>query len=161
MVWCTGGMHNKDISKLAPSVWTLRTAVPADATWMAELRAVVMRPDLERLGRWDPVRVRQRFLDAFRPAQSYVIQVEGEPVGVIAVRAEADDQWIEHFYIAPEHQGRGIGRAVLQHVMALHADARPFRIDVMQGSAARRLYERAGFVYESEDPLDVYLVAPV
>ncbi len=154
-------MRNKDISRLTPSEWTLRTAVPADATWMAELRAVVMRPDLERLGRWDPVRVRQRFLDAFRPEQSYVIQVEGEPVGLIAVRAEADDQWIEHFYIAPDHQGRGIGRAVLQHVMALHADARPFRIDVMQGSAARRLYERAEFVYESDDPLDVFLIAPV
>jgi len=161
MVWCTTGMRIKDLSRLASFEWTLRTAVPADATWMAELRAVVMRPDLERLGRWDPVRVRQRFLDAFHPAQSYVIQVEDEPVGLIAVRAEADDQWIEHFYITPEYQGRGIGRTVLQHVMALHADARPFRIDVMQGSAARRLYERAGFVYESEDPLDVYLVAPV
>ena len=160
MVWCTTGMQEKSVSRVATSEWTLRTAVPADATWMAELRAVVMRPDLERLGRWDPVRVRQRFLDAFRPTQSYVIQVKDEAVGLITVRAEADDQWIEHFYIAPEYQGRGIGHAVLHHVMGLHADVRPFRIDVLQGSAARRLYERCGFVYESEDPIDMFLVAP-
>lgn len=140
--------------------WSLRTARPTDATWIAELRAVVMRSDLERLGRWDPVRVRQRFLDGFSPDGSFVIEVGGESVGVVAVRPEPDAQWIEHFYLAPEVQGRGIGGRVLQHVMALCADARPFRINVLQGSAARRLYERAGFVYESEDPIDVYLIAP-
>jgi GNAT superfamily N-acetyltransferase len=142
------------------AVWTLRSAQLSDATWIAELRAVVMRPDLERLGRWDSVRVRQRFLDAFRPAHTHVIQVDGEPVGVIAIRAETDEQWIEHFYISPNHQGKGIGRGVLQNVMERFADTRPFRIDVMQGSAARRLYERAGFVFESEDAIDVCLVAP-
>ena len=145
---------------VAPLQWNLRTALSADATWIAELRAVVMRPDLERLGRWHPVRVRQRFLDGFYPESSFVIEVGGKPVGVIAVRPEPDAQWIEHFYLAPEVQGRGIGGQVLQHVMVLRADARPFRINVLQGSAARRLYERAGFVYESEDPIDVYLVAP-
>jgi hypothetical protein len=81
--------------------WSLEAAAPEDAAWMAELRAVVMRPDLERLGRWDPVRVRQRFLTAY----------------------------------APEHTS------------------------VLQGSAARRLYERHGFELESEDPVDVYLIS--
>ncbi|WP_350271581.1 hypothetical protein [Frondihabitans sucicola] len=46
----------------------LRPATPDDAGWMAELRAVVMRPDLERLGRFDPARVRSRFLDGYSPA---------------------------------------------------------------------------------------------
>ncbi len=39
--------------------FVLRPAVATDAAWIAELRAVVMRPDLERLGRFDPVRVRR------------------------------------------------------------------------------------------------------
>ena len=152
----------KDVVSHVPASyqWTLRSALPADVYWIAELRAVVMRPDLERLGRFDPERVRQRFVDAFDPARTFVIAESGVPVGVIAVRPETDGQWIEHFYIAPAFQGRGIGGQVLAHVMAVHADARPYRIDVLQGSAARRLYERAGFVFESEDPVDVYLVAP-
>src|ERR1700758_1262037 len=45
--------------------WSLRAAVDSDALWIAELRALVLRPDLERLGRFDAVRVRQRFLSAF------------------------------------------------------------------------------------------------
>ncbi|KIA71505.1 MULTISPECIES: GNAT family N-acetyltransferase [unclassified Arthrobacter] len=140
--------------------FVLRPAVATDAAWIAELRAVVMRPDLERLGRFDPVRVRERFLAAFEPEQTYVIHSDGVDAGVIAVRPEADARWIEHFFIAPAHQGKGLGGAVLRHVMAASVDERPFRLDVLQGSPARRLYERHGFVLESEDPVDVFMVAP-
>ncbi|MDF9749630.1 GNAT superfamily N-acetyltransferase [Arthrobacter sp. ES3-54] len=142
-----------------PPVWSLRQSLPSDASWIAELRAQVMRPDLERLGRWDPVRVRQRFLTGFHPAHTFVVEVEASAVGVIAVRPESDEQWIEHFYLAPEYQGQGLGGAVLRHVLEAKRDHRPFRLNVLQGSPARRLYERAGFVHEHEDSIDVFLVA--
>lgn len=76
---------------------------------MAELRAVVMQPDLERLGRDDPERVRRRFLDAFTPAHTRVIQHAGVDVGLVATRHDADGVWIEHFYLDPARQGQGIG----------------------------------------------------
>ncbi|WP_245647443.1 GNAT family N-acetyltransferase [Microbacterium hydrocarbonoxydans] len=128
---------------------------------MAELRAVVMRPDLERLGRYDPVRVRQRFLDAFAPENTRVIVVDGEDVGLIAVRVELDTIWIEHFYLAPDSQGHGVGSAVLSDILAQSpaSDQRPFCLNVLQGSQARRLYERHGFLLESEDAVDVFLKA--
>ncbi len=138
--------------------WMLRSATAADATWIAELRAVVMRPDLERLGRYDPQRVRQRFLDAFAPADTRVIVVDGTDAGSIAVRAAADGTWVEHFYLAPEHQGAGIGSAVLTAVLAEIAG--PARLDVLQGSPARRLYERHGFALEHEDDVDAFLLRP-
>jgi GNAT superfamily N-acetyltransferase len=139
---------------------SFRPALPDDAGWVAELRTVVMRPDLERLGRWDPVRVRERFLNGFRPEHSLVIVVDGRDVGLIAARPEPDAVWIEHFYLAPEFLGRGIGAAALRYVMSTPQDGRPFRLNVLQGSAARRLYERHGFVLESEDPVDVFMVVP-
>ncbi|NQX12808.1 GNAT family N-acetyltransferase [Microbacteriaceae bacterium VKM Ac-2855] len=71
--------------------------------------------------------------------------------------ASADDgTWIEHFYVAESLQGRGVGSEVLRRVLAGHPG--PFRIDVLQGSAARRLYARHGSVHESEDGVDEYLV---
>ena len=139
--------------------FTLRPSYSSDAIWIAELRAVVMRPDLERLGRWDPVRVRERFLKAFQPEHTYVIHTAGVDAGVIAVRQEPDARWIEHFYLAPAHQGKGLGGAVLRHVMAASVDERPFRLNVLQGSPARHLYERHGFVLESEDQIDVFMLA--
>ncbi|RII86016.1 GNAT family N-acetyltransferase, partial [Clavibacter michiganensis subsp. insidiosus] len=141
--------------------WILRPALPDDATWMAELRAVVLRPDLERLGRWDPVRVRRRFLDGWAPERTSVIRVGGRDVGLIARRDEPDARWIEHFYLDPALQGQGIGGEVLRDLMSRHDDGRPFRLDVLQGSVARRLYERAGFRVEREDAVDVWLVALV
>ncbi|MGO4584916.1 GNAT family N-acetyltransferase [Arthrobacter sp. 2RAF6] len=142
-----------------PAEFSLRPALPTDAGWIAELRAVVMRPDLERLGRWDPVRVRERFLNAFQPDHTFVIAMEGRATGVIAVRPEPDALWIEHFYINPGFQGQGLGAGVLHRVMGESKDHRPFRLNVLQGSPARRLYERHGFVLETEDPVDVFMVA--
>lgn len=141
--------------------FSLRPSLDTDGPWIAELRAVVMRPDLERLGRFDPVRVRERFLNGFQPEHTFVVEVAGQNAGVIAVRPEPDAQWIEHFYLAPEHQGKGLGGAVLRQAMDASQDHRPFRLNVLQGSAARRLYERHGFEVESEDAVDVFMAAPV
>ena len=139
--------------------WTLREASTRDGQWIAELRAVVLRPDLERLGRFDPVRVRQRFLTAFVPAATQVVMVDEVAVGSIAVRAEEDSLWLEHFYLSPELQSQGIGSAVLKSQLALGA-GRPFRLNVLQGSRAQALYERHGFTIDYEDAVDVFMLRP-
>ncbi|NEB04974.1 GNAT family N-acetyltransferase [Streptomyces sp. SID13726] len=139
--------------------WTLRPAHPADVEPIAELRAVVMRPDLERLGRFDEHRVRQRFRDAFVAGHTSVIVAEGRFAGCVALRPAPDGHWLEHFYLAPELQGRGLGSAVLRSLLVrTDADGIVVRLDVLQGSAARRLYERHGFGVESEDAVDVFMV---
>lgn len=139
--------------------WILRPATADDASWIAELRAVVMRPDLERLDRFDPVRVRQRFLDGFDPARTRVIVVDGADAGSIAARPTDDGTWIEHFYLDERFQGSGIGTQVLQAVLA-ERHPLPWRINVLQGSPARRLYDRHGFALESQDEIDVFLIRP-
>ncbi|MBP2379819.1 GNAT superfamily N-acetyltransferase [Microbacterium phyllosphaerae] len=142
-----------------PVAWSLRASSASDAAWMAELRAIVMRPDLERLDRYDPVRVRQRFLDAFVPENTRVIVVDGEDVGLVAVRHENDGVWIEHFYLDPAVQGRGLGSAVLAKLLADGGQEHQFRLNVLQGSPARRLYERHGFALDTEDEVDVFMKA--
>ena len=139
--------------------WTLRPATPDDVEPVAELRAVVMRPDLERLGRFDEHRVRQRFRDAFVAEQLSVIVVEGRFAGCVALRPAEDGHWLEHFFVDPGLQGRGLGSAVLRTLLArTDADGGTVRLNVLQGSQARRLYERHGFTTESEDPVDVFMV---
>lgn len=140
--------------------WGYRQSMAEDAHWIMELRAVVLRPDLERLERFDPIRVRQRFLDAFVPAFTRVIVFGGEDIGVVTLRPEDDAVWLEHFYIDPAHQGKGIGSAVLLDILQSRSTGVPLRLNVLQGSAARRLYERYGFVLERQDPIDVYLQLP-
>ncbi|MER0241106.1 GNAT family N-acetyltransferase [Streptomyces sp. HSW2009] len=143
--------------------WELRAAVPADVEVIAELRATVMRPALERLGRYDEHRVRQRLRDGFSPQHTSVIVVDGAFAGCVTLRPADDDrQWLEHFYLTPHHQGHGLGSAVLRALLE-HTDAQgvPVALNVLQGSAARRLYERHGFTVETEDPIDVFMVRGV
>ncbi|WP_086749362.1 GNAT family N-acetyltransferase [Streptomyces scabiei] len=136
--------------------WNIRPALATDVEPIAELRAVVMRPDLERLGRYDPHRVRRRFRDSFDPAHTWIIEVGGAFAGCVALRPTAEAHWLEHFYLAPHLQGTGIGTAVLHDLLA--RTAVPVRLNVLRGSPARRLYERHGFRLETEDPVDVFMV---
>ncbi|MBL1087941.1 MULTISPECIES: GNAT family N-acetyltransferase [Streptomyces] len=139
--------------------WALRSARPADVEAIAELRATVMRPDLERLGRFDEHRVRQRLRDSFSYRYTSVIVADDAFAGCVTVRPAEDGRWLEHFYLAPGVQGRGLGSAVLRTLLErTDADGVPVRLNVLQGSAARRLYERHGFTMEAQDPIDVYMV---
>jgi GNAT superfamily N-acetyltransferase len=135
--------------------WHLRPATADDVEPLAEIRAVALRPDLERLGRYDESRVRQRLRDSFTPAYTRIIEVDGTFAGSITMRP-ADRLWLEHFYLDPEYQGRGIGSGVLRSV--LDQAAEDVWLNVLQGSLARKLYERHGFVVYSEDPVDVFMV---
>ncbi|WP_199784000.1 GNAT family N-acetyltransferase [Streptomyces sp. SPB78] len=140
--------------------WALRAATAADLDVLVEIRAEVMRPDLERLGRYDAHRVRQRLRDSFAPAHTSAILCGGALAGCVTFRpAEDGGHWLEHFYLAPRHQGRGLGGAVLRSLLG-RADAGAVSLHVLRGSAAQRLYARHGFAVEDEGPVDVLMVRP-
>jgi GNAT superfamily N-acetyltransferase len=99
-----------------------------------------------------------RLLSAFDPALTTIVLVEGREAGCIAVRPDAGSLWIQHFYLAPDVQGGGVGSAVLRRQLADHGRERTFRLNVLQGSRARALYERNGFIVEHQDAVDVFMV---
>ncbi|MGC4820816.1 GNAT family N-acetyltransferase [Micromonospora sp. DT63] len=139
--------------------WAMRQASAADVEAVAELRSVVLRADLERLGRYDEQRVRQRLRDGFAPAHTWMIEVGGAFAGCVSLRPADDVRWLEHFYLAPHVQGGGIGAAVLRGLLErCDRDGVRVRLNVLRGSPARRLYERHGFTVETEDPVDVFMV---
>ncbi|MFJ2089973.1 GNAT family N-acetyltransferase [Streptomyces sp. NPDC087901] len=139
--------------------WALRPATPEDLEAMVELRAVVMRPDLVRLGRFDEHRVRRRLRDSYLPQYTSVITVDGNFAGSVTLRPHEDGHCLENFLLDAQLQGQGIGSAVLSTLLArTDAEGVPVRLNVLQGSAARRLYERYGFTLEHEDPVDVFMV---
>jgi GNAT superfamily N-acetyltransferase len=142
--------------------WAMRPSEPADVEPIAELRAVVMRADLERLGRFDEHRVRQRLRDGFSPRHTSIIEADGTFAGSVALRPSETDEnglWLEHFYLSPGLQGRGLGSAVLRTLLTrTDADDTLVRLNVLQGSPARRLYERHGFTVETQDPVDIFML---
>ncbi|MFI6166025.1 GNAT family N-acetyltransferase [Nocardia sp. NPDC051052] len=138
--------------------WETRRAELADVEPIAELRAVALRSDLERLGRYDEHRVRQRLRDGFLAEHTSVIEVAGEFAGCVALRPADDGHWLEHFYLDPRLQGQGIGSAVLSRMLeSCDRAGIVVRVDVLRGSPAERLYERYGFTVVSETPVDIFM----
>ena len=106
-----------------------------------------MRESLEHLGRFDPQRARERFLARFEPDLTRHIVIDGARVGFVVVRPQEDGLLLDHLYIVPPAQGRGIGAAVVAHVLG-EADALglPVRVGALRESAANAFYVRHGFV---------------
>jgi GNAT superfamily N-acetyltransferase len=55
--------------------------------------------------------------------------------------------WLDTVEIAPEHQGRGLGSAIVHAVLEeARSRDRPVGLQVNRANRARQLYERRGFV---------------
>ncbi|MFE6733665.1 GNAT family N-acetyltransferase [Microbacterium sp. NPDC057650] len=133
----------------------LRPATADDLEEVVALKARVLRADLERLLGWDPEKSRARVVEHFSPAHTRMILVGDVTAGTITLRPEGEDVWLEMFYLDDEHQGRGLGTAVLATVLA--ETTAPLRLQVLVGSPAQRLYARHGFVVEEDDGIDVWM----
>ncbi|OMF63934.1 GNAT family N-acetyltransferase [Paenibacillus sp. FSL R5-0766] len=141
---------------------TMRQAVQTDQEQLADLRALVLYDDLTRLGRYDDVKVRERFRNTFDPAHTHIIEFGGSMVGCVSLKPKSEAYLLEHFYIHPDYQGQRIGTQVLN--MLLEQDevqGRRVILNVLQGSPARRLYERFGFILDSEYEVDVFMSVKV
>ncbi|MCA8294948.1 GNAT family N-acetyltransferase [Burkholderia sp. AU30198] len=138
---------------------TFPLATPSDAETLVAIRIAAMRDSLERIGRFDPQRARERFLASFDPALCRFIEAEGVNAGFFVVRPQEDHWLLDHLYIAPGHQGKGIGAAVLRRIFAEADEKRmPVRVGALRGSASNRFYARHGFVQTDEAEWDIYYV---
>jgi GNAT superfamily N-acetyltransferase len=70
--------------------------------------------------------------------------------GVMGIQAVRDVDLIRHAYVRPEHQGRGIGRILLEHLVA--RAERPLLVGTWAAAEwAIRFYERNGFQTVGEE----------
>ncbi len=121
------------------------------------LRILTMRESLERIGRFDQQRALERFQNSFRPQHTRLITMKDQLAGCVALGPHEDDWLLEHFYIAPQFQGHGLGSLVLSSLM-IQADQaqKTITLSVLQQSDAARFYERHGFHKTGEDEWDIY-----
>lgn len=138
-------------------VVSYQNAQADDLDELVELRIEAMRESLERLGRFDPARARERFAGGFEPAWTRHVLLDGQRVGFIVVKPHPEGLLLDHLYLRPRAQGQGLGSRVLTQVLA-DADARKLAILVgaLRESAANFFYMRHGFQRVSESEWDVY-----
>jgi ribosomal protein S18 acetylase RimI-like enzyme len=132
-------------------------ATLADLDALVALRIEAMRESLERIGRFDPTRARERFASGFEPASTRHILLDGQRVGFVVVKQQVDGLLLDHLYLRPTAQGQGVGGRVLSEVLA-DADARglPLHVGALRESAANAFYTRHGFQKVGESQWDIY-----
>lgn len=140
-----------------------------DATFLLTLYCSTRATEVTRFG-W-PDAVVDAFLDqqhraheqhlatAFPHAEHALAIVDGAPVGRIVLDVDAVRVHVVDVALVPEHQGHGLGTALLEDAMA-RARALGVPVQLMvraENHRARDLYARLGFVVLSDDGVDLLL----
>ena len=124
----------------------LLPATELDAEELVLQRIAAMRESLERIGRFDPVRARERFLAGFSALDTEHIVSGGKRVGFVVLKRASDGLLLDHLYIHPTQQRLGIGTWVLQRIFS-RADEQGdvVRVGALKGSDSNGFYARHGF----------------
>jgi GNAT superfamily N-acetyltransferase len=120
----------------------IRAARPEDAAAIADVHIAARRAAMPYLPElYSHADTRGWFASHVLPTCAvWVAEREGRVVGFAALAG----QTLEHLYVRPGHQGRGIGGALLE-VARLESPDRLELWTFQRNEAARRFYERRGF----------------
>ena len=126
---------------------------------MLALRIDAMRPSLERVGRFDLTRSRERLSVGFVVPFMHHIVIDGEQrVGFVTLKPEgADALRLDHLYLRTGFQGRGIGEWVMRWAKAqARNERRDITLTALVKSDANRFYLQHGFVLEGGEGVDLH-----
>ena len=131
-------------------------AFPEHLDELVRIRIAAMRDSLTRVGRFDPDRAKERFESGFNPEYTRFINFGGLRVGFVVVKPEGDGLRLDHLYIEPDYQGRGIGGNVLQTIFST-ADrlGLPISVTGLRDSDSNSFYQSHGFKYQDETEWDI------
>ncbi|UDG75057.1 GNAT family N-acetyltransferase [Achromobacter sp. 77] len=136
-------------------------ATQADFEALLALRIDAMRDSLERLGRFDPDRARERLRGTFRPECTWHIEADGDRIGFYCLRPDGEGLRLDHLYVHPCAQGRGVGGQVLRRILRdADRNRQAVTLSALRGSDSNRFYRRHGFVQTGEGEWDIEYLRP-
>ena len=124
----------------------LRPARPPDYYFALTLYLDGAKRHLSKIGRWDAPRLRVRFRNGYKQAQTQIICLGEKAVGWMQVVEHVGRLYLRQLHLIPAYRRQGIGTRLIKELLRLaDAEGKPVTLDVMHGNPARRLYARLGF----------------
>lgn len=116
---------------------------------MARIAETAYAPYVERLRGQRPAPMDAKYLALIADAEAWVAEVDGEVIGFLVLVGEGDGMLLDGVAVLPSHQGRGVGRHLLELAEARAVVAGFHRVRLYTNEAMtenQRLYERIGYV---------------
>jgi GNAT superfamily N-acetyltransferase len=132
----------------------IRPAVPSDAAGIRDLTRAAYSKWVALIGR-EPVPMQADYERAVAEHTIDLLIVDGALAGLVETILRPDHLWIENVAVAPERQGRGFGRLLLDHAerRTLQAGRPEIRLLTNRVFAANlELYARRGYVVDRTEP---------
>jgi ribosomal protein S18 acetylase RimI-like enzyme len=130
----------------------LRPARPPDYSFALALYLDGARRHLSKIGRWDAPRLRARFRNGYKQAQTRIICVGEKAIGWMQVVEHVGRLYLRQLHLIRPYRGKGIGTRLIKELLRrAEAEGKPVTLDVMHGNPARRLYVRLGFRQTGQD----------
>jgi GNAT superfamily N-acetyltransferase len=132
----------------APATFSLRQSNADDATLFYDVINRTMRNFIiTTWGAWNEERVRRESHEDSCSSNAQVIQIDDTAVGVLVVERCPTHIQLEQIYLLPEYQRMGIGRVLLERLIAEALQSKiPIRLRVMAVNPAKSFYEQHGFI---------------
>jgi GNAT superfamily N-acetyltransferase len=119
---------------------------PADITFAFEAKKAAMGPHVMKRWAWDEAVQRDLHARHFSEKPFLEIRRKQERLGTLSFHRQFDHLRFGEFYLFPEHQGQGVGSAILAHCLALADDLRsPVKLEYLHWNPVGFLYRRHGF----------------
>ncbi|MDA9352408.1 GNAT family N-acetyltransferase [Porticoccaceae bacterium] len=135
----------------------LRVATPDDKEILADLRLSAMKDSLNNIGRFDPKRARDRFLQTFVSKSTQKIYLDGVLVGFYVLKKIEDHLSLDHLYCMPKFQNLGIGGYILESIIdSSRRNNLPIRLGALKKSRSNDFYIKHGFINTHETEWDIY-----
>lgn len=103
----------------------MRAAVPGDVQAIETLVRNAYSKYIERIGK-PPAPMSADYRQLVGEGDVWVLELDGDVVGLIILKSEADYLLLDNVAVSPAHQGRGLGSKLLAHAEA-QARQRGFR----------------------------------
>ena len=136
------------------SNFEIRPAVLGDAAGIRALTRAAYAKWVALIGR-EPLPMQADYERAVAEHTIDLLIVDDALAGLVETIVRPDHLWIENVAVAPEQQGRGFGRLLLDHAerRAIHAGRPEIRLLTNQAFAANlELYARRGYIVNRTEP---------
>lgn len=134
-------MHEHNIS------YTLRKASYADSDIAYQIKKSALKEYVEKIWAWTESFQQAHHSQHFSPVNVMVIEVHGNPIGLMSKEEREDGIFLYDLYLMPDFQGKGIGTSLIKQIQdESRLRQKPLVLEVLKvNRRAIAFYKRNGF----------------